>query len=495
MINRYQNDLIADIFSDLTKLRLWQDTEMAVIEARYGHNSEAYDHIRRAWFEDFSLNEESLKFWKTRDKEIHHDLNAFLDERLRHLEAKWHHFVHEKITSYDTEEPAFHTMLQSALRVVDNHYKQLEEVIENAAKKYRYLLMNARTHGQEAELQTMGARFLTNLVDLRVAREALSESRDRLKYCKLSGAIGKYGSLDPEMEKQALMTLGYTPFYGSTQIMPRIIHAPIAQGLGNLVAVVNKIALDIRLNSRSGRPLMQEPFGKKQKGSSAMPQKKNTIRTEQIEGLARMARSYSHMIEENIVTWEERAIEQSSVERVAWPDLFHTVCQALKVLTEVIESMPVYPDHILQEIHESRGVYAASEAKEWLKSNLGKFEAKHEDAYRIVQLACFNVFEPSLEQEVLRLRLPKNFQEATNNLNDKEFLPKKKVESIQEFIPKGKLRVSSSLDLSKEQVAEYNTWLQKLFADENLVPSWNELFEPAFLLKQQDFLYQQILGE
>src|SRR6185436_1031469 len=160
--------------------------------------------------------------------------------------------------------------------------------------------------------------------------------------------------------------------------------------------------LDIRLMARSGRTLVQEPFGKMQTGSSAMPHKKNTISCERLAGFARMARNYSHMIEENLDTWEERAIEQSSVERVAWPDLFHVTCHSLTTMTKILTGLKVNPDLMALELEESRKCYASDEAKERLKEIAQPFGLSGEEAYRIVQLACFNIFEPDPKAKQMR---------------------------------------------------------------------------------------------
>ena len=493
MIKRYANPKIAQIFSDENKLELWQETELAVIGAM-----EDFQFIRTGIFEEIGeilrMFPIDLEWWEKRDEEIHHDLNAFLDERLRHLNAKYHKFFHKNITSYDTEEPAFGRMLTEATDVIMALTNDLEETLINLAIKYRYTIMNARTHGQEAELQSFGARCLTWLVELRMAKVSLDHSAINLSYSKLSGAIGKYGSLDPRVEERALDFLGFSPFYGATQIMPRILYAPLGQSLCNMVSVLSKIGLDIRLGARSGRPILQEPFKKKQKGSSAMPHKKNTIRTEQLAGMATMARGYMMMISENIVTWEERAIEQSSVERVAWPDLFHVTAHALKVISGVLKELTVYTDNMLLEVHESRGVYASSEVKEWLKTHLGNSGLTHEDIYRIVQIAGFNVFEPEQEMMLIRETNCGSTQEALGLL--RRIGPasdKRKVVSIEKFIPQAKLRVSSSLDISQDQVDVYNEALKKLFKNKQLKKSWKELFTPGFLLKNEDTLYKNIL--
>ncbi len=492
MVQRYENEKIAEIFSDKHKLALWQKTELAVMRAMVN-----FDMMKK---DDYDVVEEALKtnpinieWWKKRDEEIHHDLNAFLDERLRFIPKHLQQFFHKNITSYDTEEPAFARSLFEAAETIKLINKSLNNSLYNLAIEHRYTIMNGRTHGQEAEMQSFGAKCLSWISDCRIAQKAFKQSLENLRYSKLSGAIGKYGSLDPKIEKEALKILNFEPFIGATQIMPRVLYAPIAQSLCNLVCVINKIGLDIRLASRSGRPLLQEPFKKKQKGSSAMPHKKNTIRTEQLEGMARMAKGYMGMITDNIVTWEERAIEQSSVERVAWPDLFHVTAQSIKVLTGVLTGLNVYPDNMLKEIHESRGVYASSEVKEFLKTNLSELRLGHEDAYRIVQIACFNVFEPSKERLAIRETIATSFIESFELLKEAS-KQEEKIVSIETFIPEARLRISNDLDIEQTQIDIYNAALQKLFSQEIILAEWKKLFTPSFLLKNEDYLYQQTLG-
>ncbi|QQG52274.1 MAG: hypothetical protein HY931_02930 [Candidatus Falkowbacteria bacterium] len=487
MLERYANSEINKIFTDEHKLQLWQETEFAVIRAMLRLRMIDRDDSA-AIITTLQESPIDVEWWKKRDKEIHHDLNAFIDERVRYLPTELHQYFHKNITSYDTEEPAFARMLLEAIEVVLPLCGMLKEELITLALKYRFTIMNARTHGQEAELQSFGARCLSWLADYEVAAQALTRTLENLGYSKLSGAIGKYGSLNPEIEKLALADLKFKPFTGATQIMPRILYAPIAQALSNLVSVLDKIAGDIRLAARSGRPIMQEPFQKKQKGSSAMPHKKNTIRTEQVEGMARMARGYANMISESIKTWEERAIEQSSVERVAWPDLFHVTAQALKVMNLVMSGLKVYPDNMLKEIHESRGVYASSEAKEFLKTQ----GLAHEAAYRIIQLACFNVFEPSSDRLVIRENVPSSFGEANAYLKMISRLKAEKITSIEDFVPRAELRVSDSLDASWEDVHNYNAVLKKLFSDKETVGKWHRLFTPEHLLQHEKTLYEQM---
>jgi len=496
MHGRYQNIAISDIFSDRNKLGLWEGVELAVLKADAEVTGDearisAFSEIAEIWLK----NSIDIEWWKARDREIHHDYNAFLDERLRHLPVHLQAFVHPNITSYDGEEPAFASMLSSAIEfVVEALYAKLDETLANLAVKYRYTIMNARTHGQEAELQTFGARCLAWLKEIRVAHDALLTAKPNISYSKISGAIGKYGSINPDMEKAALQILELKPFYGATQIMPRILYAAVAEALCGLVLVIDKIATDIRLNARSGRPLMREPFAKKQKGSSAMPHKKNPIQLEQLEGMGRMAKGYVSMIVDNIKTWEERAIEQSCVERVAWPDLFHVTCHSILVLKNVLSGLVVYPDNMLREIRDSRGVYASSEAKEFLKERLVRYGFGYEDAYRIVQLACFNVFAPSDRWTVLRESLPGSYEKADEILYDVSFLKEESVGSIRESISLAELFYTDELEISMAQVDSYNVCLKDLFGDEKILEEWQKLFEPSFLLRHENTLYKEILG-
>jgi len=494
MIERYTDKDIARVWSDENKLKLWQKTELAVIKtmANLGQiDKEIFTKI----IEILEGRPIDLVWWKEKEKEIKHDLNAFVEERLRFLPPELQQYFHRKITSYDTEEPAFATMLKESLELVERYFLVLDTILVEMAKRYRFTIMNGRTHGQEAELQTFGKRILTWLRDLRFDLATLKRAAENLIYSKISGAIGSYGSIEPELEEKALEMLGFEPYYGATQIMPREIYAPIAQVLCQLVVTLNKIALAIRLGARSGRPIYQEPFGKKQKGSSAMPHKKNTISTEQIEGMARMAKRFFDMIQDNIVTWEERAIEQSCVERVAWPDLFHVVIHSLKTMSRVLAGLVVYPDNMLLEIIDSRGCYASNEAKEVLRQLGVQYGLTTEDAYRIIQLAAFNVFEPTAEENELRVNPLGSLGEADAWLHKFQYEGwiKSKI-SIQEIIFKGELKTSSELEVTEDVVQKWNQILKQIFADPENVKKWYQIFLPSYLLRNEAKLYQEIIG-
>jgi adenylosuccinate lyase len=497
MIKRYSDKRITELWSLEKKFGMWQDVEFAVIEAREqlgmipsGTCKKIADALR-----DNPIN---IAFIDEREKVLHHDLNAFLEERMRFLTPELAIHFHNRMTSYDTEEAPFAQTIRSSCDIVIEDTCKLLTVLKELALRYRFTPMNARTHGQEAEMQSFGKRCLTWHQDLLIALRGLKLTMDGLTFSKLSGAIGTNSGISPELEEVALDILGFKPWAGATQIMPRVLYAPIASALANIACVIDKIATDIRLGSRSGRPLWHEPFGKMQKGSSAMPHKKNNIHCENTEGMAQMARSYALGIARNIQTWEERAIAQSSVERVFWPDLFHVTLRAIKNATTVLSGLKVYPYTMMLEIVESRGTYASNEAKEVLTALGSAYDITRDDAYRIVQLACFNAFEAGSEAKVCNKNPILNLEFADAILKALPEMQRdqhQKASSIKEVIDQGELRVSEELSADAETVALWNRQLRKLFSTESHAKAWEEIFKPSHILANEAHLFKTVFGE
>ena len=494
MIKRYRNKKIVEIWSDNNTLKLWQKTELAVLEAKAKLGIitiNVFTEIHNI----LTKTKIDIPWWERRDEEIHHDLNAFIDERIQHLPPDLQAEFHEKITSFDTEESAFVRKLINSANLVLQDCVILTETLKKMATTYRYTIMCSQTHGQQAELQTFGKRCLCWHQDLIKCQDNLLQAVKNLIYSKLSGASGNYGSIDPNVEKESLNLLGFKPYYGATQILPRLLFAHLAEALCQTVLCLDKIALDIRLGARSGLPIYHEPFKKKQKGSSAMPHKKNTIRTEQIEGMARMAKGYLIMIMDNVKTWEERAIEQSCVERVAWPDLFHVAIRSLKVINQVLNGLTVYPDNMLLEVVNTRGCYASSEAKEIIRKLGVKHGLKGDEGYRIIQLAAFNAFEPDEAQKKLRQNPPISLSEANELLANYSTEECVAHTSIQHIIQFGLLKYTDELDISQGDVSRWNKILKKIFSVAENTARWNQIFRPIYLLRNEEKLYQEILGE
>lgn len=494
MHERYIDMRIQEIWSDERKLMLWQETELAVIraESELGLIPEGvYEQIA----EILCKHSIDIAWWKARDKEINHDLNAFVEERRRHLPVELQIYFHRKITSYDTEESAFIRNLKDSLELVWEHCAALVEIMQKSAIKYRYTIICGRSHGQEGDLKSLGAHFLNWVSDFRKFNlRNLEKAEEFLDDSKISGPFGNYGSLDPRVEERALEILGFKVYYGATQIMPREAYAPLAGALAQIALSLNKIAKTIWNGARSGNPIFQEPFGKKGVGSSTMPQKRNPVKTEQTEGLARVALGYDEIAMLNIVTNENRSIEQSAPERIIWPDLFHTVLRALKNMEGVLGDLQVYADHMLREIVESRGCYAASEAKEVLKTTGLPFGLTSEEAYRVVQLAAFIAFEPSRKERFVRDNPPHSLEEADKLLNEFAKVPREMPVSIQTIIFEAKLRVSPDLEATQEVVRRWNAILKKIFANSDNIKAWDEIFLPSFLLKNEVVLFEKILA-
>ncbi len=495
MIKRYSDERIAAAWSLPRKYELWQKVEIVVPEARavLGRIPAQQALRLRKILSSKPISERRIE---TLEKKTRHDLNAFLEERMRFLTDKLQRLFHALMTSYDTEESAFVLTLIFSCRVVIEEINNLLVVLKELALRYRYTPMNARTHGQEAELQSFGKRVLTWYTDLAAALETLTRAMENLMYSKLSGAIGTHSGIDPQLEKTALKILGLKPWMGATQIMPRVLYSPIASALADIASVMDKIAIDIRLGARSGRPIYHEPFSAKQKGSSAMPHKKNTILTENTAGMARMARAYASGIRENIVTWEERAIEQSSVERVFWPDLFHVTLFALKNILRVTRGLVVYPDNMITEIIESRGTYASSTAKELLTEVGAKIGLSRENAYRLVQLAAFTAFNPSHYARSVRETILSCGEQADDAL-DMMGNPSNvvKIHNIQHIIAGGHLTVHPDLAVSDRKVKEWNEKLSNFFRTKPAYRSkWADLFRPSKIMANERYLFEQVFG-
>lgn len=514
MDKRYVNPKIVEIWSERNKKQLWQRSELAVLEARAN-----LGQLDRAIFEAIEriLNHHAidLEWCDAREKETDHDLEAFLDERRRFLvpdlvrkmieggmlpdmsAESLAPELHRRMTSYDTEEPAFNTMLMRSYEACKDMIPPLLNAIKSLALKYRYTPMLADTHGQPAEIQSFGKMCLTWHNDIAEQWDIVEMLSFVLYRSKMSGMIGNYGGLGPEVEAEALRIMGLMPYYGATQIMPRGPYSTFAQALCDTVMVISKAALDIRLGARGGlgKAIYQEPFGSKQKGSSRKPDKKNTIKTEKLEGMARMAKGYAAMIRDNIITWRERAIEQSCVERNAWPDLFHVFCHSVETATKVFERLTVYPDHMMQEIVDNRGCFASGEAKEFIRDCFAIAGLSVEDAYRAVQLASFKVFAPSVRSMTLREKPPASSDAADKAL---EFISAAEVitlHSVIGILEQGELKSILGLDVSEEQIARLNSALREVFKNPAMAIEFGKLFKPSYWLRNEAILFEKILGE
>ncbi|TSC68051.1 MAG: adenylosuccinate lyase [Parcubacteria group bacterium Gr01-1014_72] len=494
MIGRYEDKEIEEIWSTEHKLRQWQNVELKTLEARANAGEVEQEAVTEI-SERLRASPIDLAWFNEEERRVGHDYNAFIAERRRYLPENLARFFHEKLTSYDGEEYPFAVRIHLSCRMIRHKIQALHGALWRGINAYRFVPMMERTHGRLAEIQSLGRCFITWCQPLRNGLEHLEYAENELKWSKLSGAIGTNSGLSFALEQKALGLLGAKQYIGATQIMPRILYSPIANALADIATWLEKIAFDLWLGSRDPYPRWEEPFAESQKGSSAMPHKKNPITLEKVRGMARCARAYAHAIQENIATPEGRDISQSSVERIAWPDIFHTLCHMLDCVRKVIDGLVVYPDNLAREIIESRGTYASSKAKdllaEWLTGTITV-----EEVYRIIQLAAFNAFQPGETDRDCRLAKLESVTDADYLVYNIAQAPFKEPISIKDIIMTGTLKLAPSIAMDNEKKLEINRWniaLKTLFSDPDRCEKWRSIFEPSYWLEAAEPQFKAVL--
>ncbi|MBI4126314.1 MAG: adenylosuccinate lyase [Deltaproteobacteria bacterium] len=378
MIERYTRPEMASLWSDEAKYSFWLKVELAVCEA-FGKRGEipreALETIRKqAGFDVTRI--------ATIEKEVRHDVIAFLTSVAEQV-GPASRFIHLGLTSSDVVDTAFALQLKQASDLLDRAFDHLLKVLRQQAVAHKQTMMIGRTHGMHAEPITFGLKVATWYDECRRQRERLQQATTDIAVGKLSGAVGTYAHLPPDLEQEVCTTLGLTPATTATQVIPRDRHAHFFSALAGVATSVEHIAVEIRHLMRSEVGEVAEGFGKGQKGSSAMPHKRNPILSENITGLARLVRSYATAAFENVPLWHERDISHSSVERVIGPDATTLVDFMLHRLANIIENLEVFPERMKSNLEASRGLFASQS----LLLELVRSGMTREEAYRVVQ-AC-----------------------------------------------------------------------------------------------------------
>ena len=338
MIPRYKVQEIHDIWKTENKLNTWLKVELAHLESQIGNITNPTITIKElnSIKENVHIN---VDRWKEIEAETHHDVQAFvqmLEETIPDNSGRW---IHYGLTSSDILDTSLSIMCVDSLKVVLNYASgliyQLNKLLKSEEANHRIM---ARTHGKSAEIQTYYDVFYRWLSLLRKGYDSIVEVKSKISLGKLSGATGNYNFNSVQCEYNALETLGLKPVT-SSQIIPRQYYLDYFYGILQMVLAVEKIAYDIRVYSIDGINEMSEPFSDKQKGSSAMPHKKNPILTENICGLTRLYKSYFSTAIENCTTLLERDISHSASERIIFKDSAHIVCFTLKRLEKVIKGI------------------------------------------------------------------------------------------------------------------------------------------------------------
>jgi adenylosuccinate lyase len=338
------------IWSEENKFDQWLKVEIAVCEAWAELGEISRKDIVKIRKASYDLNR-IVKFLKV----THHDMTAFLNSVAESL-GKESRFVHLGLTSSDVMDTALGLQLTQAADILAKDIAELISVLESKATEHKYTIMMGRTHGVHAEPTTFGLKMALWTEEMKRNAQRLAEARENISVGKISGAVGTYATVPPQVEKIACAKLGLTPAPISSQIIQRDRHAQFVTTLAIIASSLEKFATEIRGLQRTEVREVEEPFEAGQTGSSAMPHKRNPELCERICGLARLIRGYAVTSLENIALWHERDISHSSTERIILPDSCLALDYMLSIFASVMKGLKVYPENMRRNIELTQGV-------------------------------------------------------------------------------------------------------------------------------------------
>lgn len=376
MIARYSRPQMSALWTDEALFRTWLDIEVLACEG--------WAKVGKIPAEDLKAIKEKANFETERvlelEKETKHDLAAFVSEMQRHIGPSGR-FVHMGLTSSDVVDTSFSYRLKKSSELIQEELKKCLEVIAKNAKRDKDVPMMGRTHGIHAEPITFGTKWLTWYAMLDRSLTRLKAATKEISVGKISGAVGNYAHVPPQVEAFVCEKLGLTPDTVSTQVISRDIYASYFSALALIASCVETVATEIRHLQRTEVAEVREGFSKGQKGSSAMPHKRNPISGENLTGLARVLRSMVIPAMENCALWHERDISHSSVERVIGPDANILTDFMLARLTGVLSNLEVFPQRMQENLDQLHGVIYSQRVLLGL-TNAGM---SRDEAYEIVQ--------------------------------------------------------------------------------------------------------------
>ena len=396
MIERYSRPEMVSIWSAATKFKIWYEIEAHACDAMADLGVIPRENAEAVW------KAKDVEFDVARIDEIEavtkHDVIAFLTHLAEHVGSDEARFVHQGMTSSDVLDTCLNVQLVRAADILIADMEKLLAALKTRAMEHKMTVRVGRSHGIHAEPTTMGltfARFYAemdrNLARLRAVREDIATGA-------ISGAVGTFANIDPRVEEHVCAQLGLTPEPISTQVIPRDRHAMFFAVLGVIASSIENVAIEIRHMQRTEVLEGAEFFSMGQKGSSAMPHKKNPVLTENLTGLERLVRMSVIPAMENVALWHERDISHSSVERAIGPDTTITLDFALARLTGVIEKMLIFPENMLDNMNKFPGLVMSQR----VLLALTQAGVSREDAYSMVQRNALKVWEERLDfQELL----------------------------------------------------------------------------------------------
>jgi adenylosuccinate lyase len=377
------------VWSEQAKLESWLAVELAVLDA-WAQVGIIPADAARAIRE--SARVPTPDQVAERERTTNHDVAAFVDTVAAGLgeEGRWFHYG---LTSSDVLDTALSLTVQAAGELVVDGLERATGAVDARALEHRATVMIGRTHGVHAEPTTFGLKLVGWAFQLERDRERVERALTGMRVGKLSGAVGTYATTNPEVERLACEVLGLEPAPSSTQILQRDRHAELLAALAVLASSLDRFALEIRHLARTEVREVEEPFGRGQKGSSAMPHKRNPIVSERICGLARLVRGYALVGMENVALWHERDISHSSAERVALPDAFLAIDYMLDRLAWLVDGLVVRPERMRANLETTGGLFFSQRLLLALvDSGLGR-----DAAYRIVQRHAMRAWDEGLD--------------------------------------------------------------------------------------------------
>jgi adenylosuccinate lyase len=386
MIPRYSRPEMVAIWSPETRFRIWFEIEAHACDAQAALGvipksaAEAVWKARDVEFDVARIDEI--------EREVKHDVIAFLTHLAEHVgpEAR---FVHQGMTSSDVLDTCFNVQLVRAADILLEDMDLLLAAIKRRAFEHKDTVCIGRSHGIHAEPVTFGLKMAQAHAEMARNRARLAAARAEVATCAISGAVGTFANIDPSVEAHVAKAMGLVPEPVSTQVIPRDRHAMFFATLGVIASSVERIATEIRHLQRTEVREAEEYFSPGQKGSSAMPHKRNPVLTENLTGLARLVRAFAIPAMENVALWHERDISHSSVERNIGPDATVTLDFALTRLTGVIDKLVVYPANMEANLNKFRGLVHSQR----VLLALTQKGVSREDAYRLVQRNAMKVWE------------------------------------------------------------------------------------------------------
>jgi len=383
MIERYSRPQMKKIWSEENKFDQWLRVEIAVCEAWAELGEIPRRDIVKIRKASYRLNSigKSLKV-------THHDMTAFLSSVAESLDRE-SRFIHLGLTSSDVMDTALGLQLTQAADILEKDVAELTSVLESRAIEHKYTVMMGRTHGVHAEPTTFGLKMALWAQEMKRNAQRLAEARKTISVGKISGAVGTYATVPPQVEKMACARLGLAPAPISSQILQRDRHAQFLTTLAIIAGSLEKFATEIRGLQRTEVREVEEPFEAGQTGSSAMPHKRNPELCERICGLARLIRGYALASLENIALWHERDISHSSAERIILPDSCLALDYMLSTFTSIVKGLKVYPENMRRNIELTQGVIFSQRV---LLALIDKGMIR-EEAYRLVQDSAMKAWE------------------------------------------------------------------------------------------------------